>query len=67
MDPHVESLVVRGRDVPRIEDLKEAVGLADIVVLLQPQDEFLASGALFAADCILDTSGRVIAENVDRL
>ena len=63
-DPHVESFVVRGRDVPRIEDLKKAVGLADIVVLLQPYDEFLASDVLSAADRILDTSGRVIAENV---
>lgn len=43
------------------------MGLADIVVLLQPYDEFLASDVLSAADCILDTSGRVIAENVERL
>lgn len=50
VDPHVESLVVRGRDVPRIEDLNEAVGLVDIVVLLQPHDEFLAPDVLSAVD-----------------
>ncbi len=43
------------------------MALADIVVLLQPYDEFLASDVLSAADCILDTSGRVIAENAERL
>ena len=43
------------------------MGLADIVVLLQPHDEFLASDVLPAADYILDTSGRVIAGNVERL
>ena len=50
VDPHVESLVVRGRDVPQIEDLNEAVGLVDIVVLLQPHDEFLAPDVLPAVD-----------------
>ena len=41
MDPHVESLVVRGRDVPQSEDNKKAVGLADIVVLLLPMTSSL--------------------------
>ena len=41
MDPHVESLVVRGRDVSRSEDNKKTVGLADIVVLLLPMTSCL--------------------------
>jgi nucleotide sugar dehydrogenase len=67
VDPHVESFEAGGREVPRIDDLEEAAGCADIVVLLQPHDEFLDSDALASADCILDTSGRLTGENVDRL
>ncbi len=67
VDPHVETFEAGGREVQRIDDLEEAVGLADIVVLLQPHDEFLASDALASAACILDTSGKFTGDNVDRL
>ena len=67
VDPHVESLIAGDREVPRISDIEEAAGSADIVVLLQSHDEFLTPDALAAADRILDTSGRLSGANVERL
>ena len=67
IDPHVDSFVVEGKEVPWIADIGEAVGSADIVVVLQAHDEFLDSTELGAAECILDTSGKFSGGNVDRL
>ena len=67
IDPRVDSFVVEGKEVPWIADIGEAVGSADIVVVLQAHDEFLDSTELGAAECILDTSGKFSGGNVDRL
>ena len=66
-DPHVDSFVVAGEEVPRIEGLGEAARSTDIVVVLQAHDEFLDSTELSNAECILDTSGKFSGDNVDRL
>ena len=67
IDPHVGSFVVEGKEVPGIVNLAEAVGSADLVVVLQAHNEFLDSKELGAAECILDTSGKFSGDNVDRL
>ena len=67
IDPHVDSFVVEGKEVPWIVDIGEAVRSADLVVVLQAHDEFLDSMELTAARCILDTSGKFSGDNVDRL
>ena len=67
IDPHVDSFVVEGKEVPWIVDIGEAVRSADLVVVLQAHDEFLDSTELGAARCILDTSGKFSGDNVDRL
>ncbi len=67
IDPHVDSFVVEGKEVPWIVDIGEAVRSADLVVVLQAHDEFLDSTELAAARCILDTSGKFSGDNVDRL
>ena len=66
-DPHVDSFVVADEEVPRIEGLGEAARSTDIVVVLQAHDEFLDSTELSNAECILDTSGKFLGDNVDRL
>ena len=66
-DPHVHDFVVAGRQVDRVADLAEAAAEADLVVLLQPHREFLAPGALDGAERILDTSGRLVGDRIDRL
>ncbi len=67
VDPHVEAFEVAGTEVPRITDLGEAVVSADIVVVLQAHAEFLEADVLAGADCVLDTSGRLEGNNVERL
>ena len=67
VDSHVDCFVVAGIEVPRILELDEAVHIADIVVLLQAHDEFLEANVLAGADCVLDTSGRLEGDNVERL
>ena len=67
VDPYVESFAVGDREVRRICDIEEAVGSADIVVLLQPHDEFLIPDALATADQVFDTTGHIFGMNVERL
>ena len=67
IDSHVDNFIVAGSEVPRILDIGEAARSADVVVLLQAHDEFLNSTELGEADCILDTSGKITGDNVDRL
>ncbi len=66
-DPHVDDFEVGGDPVARVEDLEVGITEADLVVLLQPHREFLAPGALDGAARILDTSGRLVGDRVDRL
>jgi len=67
VDSHVDCFVVSGVEVPKLPNANEAASCADIVVVLQAHEEFLEEGLLAAADCVLDTSGRLEGSNVERL
>ena len=66
-DPPVDYFEVDGEKVERVGDLGAAVADADLAVLLQPHREFLLPGALDGAPRILDTSGRLVGDRIDRL
>ena len=67
VDPHVDRFEVDGCELEQIADLRAAAGGADIVILLQAHDEFLAAGAFASAHCVLDTTGQIDGPNVERL
>ncbi|MED5199674.1 MAG: UDP binding domain-containing protein, partial [Gemmatimonadota bacterium] len=67
VDPYVDRFEVDGCGLERIVDLHAAVEGADIVVLLQAHDEFLAVGAVASAFCVLDITGQIDGPNVERL
>jgi len=67
VDSHVDCFVVSGVEVPKLPNANEAASCADIVVVLQAHEEFLEADVLAAADCVLDTSGRLEGSNVERL
>jgi len=67
VDPHVDRFEVDGCQLEQIADLGAAAGGADIVILLQAHDEFLAAGAFVSAHCVLDTTGQIDGLNVERL
>tara|TARA_B100000700_G_scaffold302696_1_gene373301 strand:- start:10763 stop:12028 length:1266 start_codon:yes stop_codon:yes gene_type:complete len=66
-DPYVDYFEVDGKKVERVDDLGAAVADTDLAVLLQPHREFLLPGALDGAPRILDTSGRLVGDRIDRL
>ncbi|MET8140114.1 nucleotide sugar dehydrogenase [Sphaerisporangium sp. NPDC005288] len=67
-DPHVKQWSVDGVEVPREDDLAEAVRKADVTVLLQQHSEFDLDMVQQRAHLILDTRG-VLSEGdrVERL
>ncbi len=67
LDPHVESFEAGGVTLPRVTDPESAITAADLVILLQPHSQILASGVLDRAAKMLDTSGTQTGEHVDRL
>ena len=67
VDPHVARFEVGGHDLEKVEDFHGEMRDADLVVLLQPHDAVLASGALAGARYVLDTSGFLVGDNVERL
>ena len=67
VDPHVARFEVGGHDLEKVEDFHGEMRDADLVVLLQPHDAVLASGALEGANYVLDTSGTLVGDNVERL
>ena len=67
VDPHVDRFVVGDVEVQKVEDFHGEMREADLVVLLQPHDAVLASGALEGANHVLDTSGTLVGDNVERL
>ena len=56
-----------GLELQKVEDFHGEIRDADLVVLLQPHDAVLASGALEGARYVLDTSGSLVGDNVERL
>lgn len=67
VDPHVDRFEVGGLELQKVEDFHGEIRDADLVVLLQPHDAVLASGALEGARYVLDTSGSLVGDNVERL
>ena len=66
-DPLVESFQVGEISVPSTESLSEAIQMAELLVVLQPHDEIVSSAELDDAGRILDTSGSLFGENIERL
>ncbi|MDP6867452.1 MAG: nucleotide sugar dehydrogenase, partial [Acidimicrobiales bacterium] len=66
-DPHVTEFLVAGLPLPAEDDLDVAIDAADLVVLVQPHRLILETGSLGRAALVLDTSGRLTGDNVERL
>ena len=66
-DPYVDRFSTNGEDLEGELDLAEAVGAADLVVLVQAHDEIVNSPCLNSASLILDTRGVLLGTNVERL
>jgi UDP-N-acetyl-D-glucosamine dehydrogenase len=66
-DPHADTFTFNGRELVGEDDLEEALGKADVGVLVQAHNEIIESGALKLARRILDTRGVLSGDNVERL
>lgn len=66
-DPYVERWVVDGSEVERIGDLRDGVATADLAIIVQPHDALDLELVVGAAPRVLDTSGRLSGQNVQRL
>jgi len=67
LDPHVEEFEIRGQALPKVADPVGAVSMADLVILLQAHREVVASGVLDRASKLLDATGTLSGEHVERL
>ena len=67
VDPHVDRFEVEGLELQKVHDFHAGMNDADLVVLLQPHDAVLESGALERARYVLDTSGSLVGDNIERL
>jgi len=66
-DPHADTFTFNGRELVGEDDLEEALGKADLGILVQAHNEIIESGALSRAVRILDTRGVLSGDNVERL
>lgn len=66
-DPYVEHWVVNGEELDRVADLDAAVAAADLVIVVQPHAAFDLEAIAGRARLVLDTSGRLVGDNVERL
>ena len=67
LDPLVEEFRIGGQIVPAVGDGRSELEAADLVVVLQAHREVMESDVLDGAGAILDTSGSLNGDNVDRL
>ena len=67
LDPHVEEFLVRDQLVPAVGDTRSGLEEADLVIVLQAHREVMESDILDGVGAILDTSGSLNGDNVDRL
>ena len=67
LDPFVEEFRVGSQIVPAVGDGRSELEAADLVVVLQAHREVMESDVLDGAGAILDTSGTLNGDNVDRL
>ncbi|GAB2823945.1 nucleotide sugar dehydrogenase [Alpinimonas psychrophila] len=68
-DPHVPSWVVNGLTVPREPNLTAALSGSDIAIVVQAHKEFIdaASEIGACATAVLDTTGKFVGSNIERL
>ena len=67
LDPHVEEFLVGDQLVPSVGDTRSGLEEADLVIVLQAHREVMESDILDGVGGILDTSGSLNGDNVDRL
>ena len=66
-DSHIEGFEVEGQELRRTVDLADAVGEADLVVLIQPHDDIMKEAPFERAALLLDTRGVLEGPNIERL
>lgn len=66
-DPYVEHWEVNGETFDRVADLDDAATVADLVIVVQPHAAFDLEAIAGRARLVLDTSGRLVGDNVERL
>lgn len=66
-DPFVERWDVNGETLERVADLDAAVAAADLVIVVQPHSAFDLEAINARARLVLDTSGRLVGDNVETL
>lgn len=66
-DPYVEHWQVNGEQLDRVVDLDAAAAAADLVIVVQPHAAFDLQAIAGRARLVLDTSGRLVGDNVERL
>lgn len=66
-DPLTSRFMVDGAPMRRVDDLREAVAPADLAVFLQAHDAIDLDVVVDAARLVLDTRGKMVADNVVRL
>lgn len=66
-DSHIEGFEVEGQELRRAVDLADAVGEADLVVLIQPHDDIMKEAPFERAALLLDTRGVLEGPNIERL
>jgi UDP-N-acetyl-D-mannosaminuronate dehydrogenase len=68
VDPLVAGWSPNGVDVPAVQDLDEALAVADLAILLQPHRSFDLDLITARARLLLDTRGVLpVSDNVERL
>ncbi len=66
-DPYIPEWHVDGRRIERVPDLQEALATADLVLHLQPHEDYSAAVLSSSQTPVLDTRGVLDSDNVERL
>lgn len=66
-DPRVREFETEGVEIPRVEDLLDAAREADLIIVLQPHDEYVGGNFEGVSTPFFDTSGSIIAPKLIRL
>ena len=66
-DRFVDNWTVDDQEIPRVRDLTSSLASADLVIHLQPHDDYSASVLTGAEAYVLDTQGILQGENIERL
>lgn len=68
-DPHVPTWCINAVDVPRAANISHALNDSDLVILVQPHNEFIeATSEICSSETVvLDTTGKFTGPNIERL